>query len=59
MRGRPFGSRQRFRITYKSISDVTGLSVNTLIKYVSQGKFDPNDLDSLVAFVVEYKKKRK
>lgn len=57
MKGRPVGSLKRFNITYKSLSNVTGLSVNTLVQYASQGKFNPNDLSSLVAFVLKYKKR--
>ena len=58
MRGRPFGSSQRFNITYKSLSNVTGLSINTLRKYASQKKFDPDDLISLLEFVAKYRKKK-
>lgn len=56
MKGRPRGSLKRFNITYKSISEATGLSKNSLIKYASQKKFDPNDLLSLVKFVSNYRK---
>lgn len=58
MKGRPFGSLKRFNITYKSIEDITGLSRNTLIKYVSQGKFDPNNLQSLIDFVSKHRKNK-
>ena len=56
MKGRPHGSLKRFKITYKSLSEATGLRINTLIKYVSKGKVNPNDLDSLVDFVLKYRK---
>lgn len=57
MKGRPFGSYRRFKITYISLSEITGLSVNTLFKYKSQKKFDPDNLLSLLDFVAKYRKK--
>jgi len=59
MRGRPFGSRKRFNITYESISEVTGLSINTLMKYIYRDQFDPNNLSSLVDFIIKRRKKLK
>lgn len=59
MRGRPVGSLKRFNITYQSLSEATGLSINSLIKYASQKKFDPDDLISLLGFVAKYRNKKK
>lgn len=58
MRGRPIGSQKRFNITYQSMADATGLSINSFIKYASLKKFDPNDLISIVKFVSEYRKRK-
>ncbi len=56
MKGRPPGSLKRFNINYQSLSEITGLSRNSLIKYASMGKFKPNDLLSLLEFVSKYRK---
>jgi len=42
---------QKFKYTYKDIARLTNLTVETLHVYVSQKKFDPHSLESVINFV--------
>lgn len=42
---------KRFNYTWSDLADVTGLAVRTLQQYASQGKFDPESLQSVVDYV--------
>lgn len=46
-------SPHKFSYTYKDVSRLTGLSVETLRVYSSQGKFKVGDLGSVVNFVIK------
>lgn len=46
-------SEHKFTYTYSTIAQLTGLKVGTLRRYASQGKFNPNNLKSVLEFIKE------
>jgi hypothetical protein len=46
----------KFTYTYKDISILSGLTVNTLRNYASQGKFNPADLHSVIKLITTARK---
>lgn len=58
IRGRS-GAPNKWKIvyTYEDLSRLTGLKDSTLKKMKSLGEFDPCDLESVVEFVIECRRK--
>ena len=52
-------SEHKFTYTYSDIARLTKLTKNTIKLYVYQKKFDPNDLLSVIQFIVKYIKNQK
>jgi hypothetical protein len=43
----------RFSYTYKDISRLTGVKVNTIRQHVNRGRLDPTRLESVISYVNE------
>lgn len=47
-------SPHKFTYTYQDISNLTKLAITTLRIYASKGKFNPDNLNSVIEFVNRY-----
>ena len=46
----------KFKYTHEDIASLTGLKMETVRRYAWLGKFNPDDLESVVDFVNKYRK---
>lgn len=56
---KPKGARKRlWALTYATIADWTGLAPRSVIQYASRGDFRPNNIESVLAWANERRRRR-